>query len=95
MQIDNKISLYTEQISKIDISINKYIQDKAYTIGENEKRSLEIESINNNIEQIKANISDLEKEINDIAHSNKNDKEKYDELNIVLITKNNELLSRN
>ncbi len=95
MQIDNKISLYTEQISKIDISINKYIQDKAYTIGENEKRSLEIESINNNIEQIKANISDLEKEINDIAHSNKNDKEKYDELNIVLTTKNNELLSIN
>ncbi len=91
MQLDNKISLYTEQISKIDLSINKYLQDKNYTIGENEKRIAEIDTINKNIEEIKVNIINLEKEINDIAHMNKSDKEKYDELSLILSSRNNEL----
>lgn len=95
MQIDNKISLLTEQISKIDISINRYIKDKAYIIEENEKRIADIDAIDKNIEQIKLNIADLENEINDIAHTNKADKEKYDELNLILSMKNSDISAAN
>lgn len=95
MQTDNKISLLTEQISKIDISINRYLKDKAYIIEENQKRIADIDSIDKNIEQIKLNIADLENEINDIAHTNKADKEKYDELSLILSAKNSELSSLN
>ncbi len=95
MQIDNKISLLTEQISKIEISINRYLKDKAYIIEENEKRIADIDTIDKNIEQIKLNIAELENEINDIAHTNKADKEKYDELNLILSMKNSDISAAN
>lgn len=95
MQIDNKISLLTEQISKIDIAINRYLKDKAFIIEENEKRIADIDTIDKNIEQIKLNIAALENEINDIANTNKADKEKYDELNLILSMKNSELSADN
>lgn len=93
MQADNRINLLTEQVAKIDASINRYIKDRIFIIEENKKRNADIESIDKNIEEIKLNIVDLESEINDIAHTNKADKEKYDELSLVLGTKNNELAS--
>lgn len=95
MQIDNRISLLTEQISKIEISINRYLKDKAYIIEENEKRIADIDTIDKNIEQIKLNIAELENEINDIAHTNKADKEKYDELNLILSMKNSDISAAN
>lgn len=91
MQFENKVSLLTEQISKIDVSINRFIRDKEYIIEENKKRIEDIDGIDKNIEQINFNISELENEINDIANSNKADKEKYDELSLVLSSKNSEL----
>ncbi len=93
MQADNRINLLTEQIAKIDISITRYIKDKTFIFEENIKRNAEIETIDKNIDAIKLSIVDLENEINDIAHTNKADKEKYDEISLVLSAKNNELAS--
>ncbi|QSX06593.1 chromosome segregation protein SMC [Sedimentibacter sp. zth1] len=93
LQLDNKISLYTDQIEKTESTIKRYISDKEYIFSENEKREKEIEQIDENVEFIKDNIEKLESLITDIANANKSDKLMYDELIDNINQFNNDLMS--